>query len=119
MPLRTMNENQPEQTPWRDEQRLGGPYIERELSQREIAEELGCSRKTVANRVARFGIERDRPWRDAGRSLELGDERVSMQEIGDRPGTCRTDISRWMDDLITPCHARHVSTEAGTEEVGR
>lgn len=84
------------EAPWRDEQRLRSLYVEQGLSQREIAEELGCSRRTVGNWLDRFDIERDRPWQDAERLAELRDEGLSMSEIADRLGTCQSSISRWM-----------------------
>lgn len=96
---RMTDEGRPDGTPWRDEQLLRELYIERELSQREIATELGCSRKTVGNWLDRFGINRERPWRNPERLSELRQQGLSLSEIGERLGTCQSNISRWMREF--------------------
>ena len=99
MSQRTTNEDRGDDTPWRDEQPLRKLYIEQGLSQREVAAELGCSRKTIQNWLDRFGIERNRPWQDADRLSELRQQGLSMAEIGNELGTCQTDISRWIREF--------------------
>jgi IS30 family transposase len=43
--------------PWRDEEKLRELYHEKEYSQYEIAEELGCGQNTVKKAMQRHGIE--------------------------------------------------------------
>lgn len=52
--------------PWRDPGTLEQLYHEEELSLREVADRLGCDRKTVWSWMDKFGIER-RSQRDATR----------------------------------------------------
>lgn len=105
--------DQDTERPWQDEQLLEELYVQRELSQREIASALGCSRKPVGNWINRFGIERDRPWQDPDRLAELRERGLSFEEIGNRLGTTGSDVGRWMRKLgldtsrISPEHPWH------------
>lgn len=47
----------PADSPLRDEQRLRELYVDRRLSQKEIAERLDCGRSTVSERLDKHGIE--------------------------------------------------------------
>lgn len=46
------------QSPWRNENRLREMYFENKMSMPDIADELGCSFKTIYNWMEHFGIER-------------------------------------------------------------
>lgn len=56
--------NPPEKTPWRDAELLREWYVEKGLSQREIAEAWGCSQKNIYKWLHRHGIETRPPSRD-------------------------------------------------------
>lgn len=47
--------------PWRDEDRVRELYLEQDLTQQEVAEELGCGHSTIGEWMERFGIEKDDP----------------------------------------------------------
>lgn len=91
-----------------------------------IAEELDCSRITIQEWMKELDTETrsviESPPEEWMNGAEHRNEYgysphvrhpESIRELDD------PDEANTMDDLITPCHARHVSTEAGTEEVGR
>ncbi|PSP38494.1 hypothetical protein BRC71_07490 [Halobacteriales archaeon QH_7_65_31] len=84
-------------TPWRDEQRLRTLRIDQRQSHTEMAEELGCSKKTVLKWLRKYGIEApDPPWRDKSVLKQLREEGLSQQKIGERLGCSATTVKNWM-----------------------
>lgn len=85
--------------PYKDEGELRRLYIDEDMTQVEIAEELGVSDSTISNWIRHFGIEKepDYPWRDADRLRELyWNKEHSIHEIADRWDTHGNIIHRWM-----------------------
>ncbi|WP_136717561.1 hypothetical protein [Halorientalis salina] len=68
--------------PWKDPQVLGTLYHEHDLSQSEIADELGTSQPNISNWMDKFNIERDLPMHLRDRSISRSireDGRVQYQ----------------------------------------
>jgi len=85
--------------PWRDEELLRQKYLDENLSGPEIAEEWGCSARTITNWRHKHGIEtkpqnHGEPWTDGEKLRELYvEERLTTYEIADRFDTSSSTIS--------------------------
>jgi DNA-directed RNA polymerase specialized sigma24 family protein len=89
-----------EETPWRNKEVIRELCKERELSDVEIAEELGCSQPTVTRWRNRLDIEQpeNSPWRDEGLLNELYKEQgLSDAEIAEELGCTPDCITKWRD----------------------
>jgi transposase-like protein len=93
--------------PWQDEDTLRRLYHDQELSQSEIAEELGTEQGTVSWWMDKLGIETrdtwdhhhdDRLWRDEERMRALYiDERMTAHEIADEFGCSSKTVLNWLN----------------------
>lgn len=98
--------------PHTDKDRLRRMYVGERMSQKEIGEELGCHRGTVArwlrkhsipirdNSESKQALDSDSPWRDADtlRDLIYGEE-MSLAEVSDELGCSQATVSKWCDEL--------------------
>jgi len=92
-------------SPWQNEETLRELYIKQDLSTREVADELGCSKRTIQRWLDKFDIptdpsthEQGGPWRDRETMIELyEDEGMSIQQIADELNTGNWTIQTWLD----------------------
>jgi len=93
---------------YKDADVLRRMYHGEEMTTAEIADEFDCSATTIRNWMSKYGIETrslsesklvgDRPWTDEGRLRKLyHDEVMTAEEIGDKLGTERSNILKWME----------------------
>jgi len=93
--------------PYRSPELLHELYVNRQYTQQEIADELGCSNGVVAKYIQRHDIEtRRNTWshyerlKDKELLYELYVEReLTTEEVGDRLGVTGWTISRWLDEF--------------------
>jgi len=92
-------------SPWQNEETLRELYIKQDLSTREAADELGCSKRTIQRWLDKFDIptdpsthEQGGPWRDRETMIELyKDEGKSIQQIAEELNTGNWTIQTWLD----------------------
>lgn len=95
--------------PYEDAERLRKLYCREMMSANDIADELGCSKKTILRWLDKHGIEtRDhghppdnykRPWRDEARLRQLYvEDQRSAPDIADEWNTTTTTIYQWLDE---------------------
>lgn len=83
--------------PWRDEDVLRELAEEQGLTQPEIADRLGCGRRTVTRWQSKFGIERYMPWRDEDLMRRLYvEEGLDQREIAEKFDVSLTTVCNWM-----------------------
>jgi transposase len=81
--------------PWQDPDTLRELYVEKRLTQPEIAERLGCGDSTISNWLERHDIKL--PWKDESTMRRLyEDERMSQSEIADHLDCDVQTVERWM-----------------------
>lgn len=81
--------------PWKDPDTLHELYVERRLTQPEIAEKLGCGDSTVSNWINRLGIKL--PWQDETLMRELYEiEQLSQTEIADHLDCGVATVEKWL-----------------------
>jgi transposase len=98
-------------TPWRDEEALRELYREQGLSQDEIAEEYGVSKKTILRWLKRHGIRY--PWRDKDRMVEkYVEQQMNAREIAEEWGCTRSNILEWL-------HKHGIEVRGRLEEAAR
>lgn len=113
-----------ENHPWRDEDTLREMYHKKEMSQRAIADELGCSPRAVRLWMNKYDIESrgreeavklssyndEKPWQDKDTLKELYcEEGMSITEIANELDGGHTTISRWL-------HKHGIETKKGYDE---
>ncbi len=87
--------------PWRDESLLREMYHEDDMSQYEIADELGCTQVTVSNSMDDFSISIDREEYSKLYDSEWLDEKywgemMSQREIAKELGCAYSTVARWL-----------------------
>lgn len=122
---------------------LGALYHGQQMSQRQIAEELGCSRHTIINWMEKNGIEtreqtgpsRTEPYKDEETLRELYHEQeLSTYDIAEKFDVVGETIAKWLNKLdiehpgpdeakrVAGCHYRtrkrsgYTFVSAGTSE---
>jgi 5-methylcytosine-specific restriction endonuclease McrA len=93
--------------PWQDEERLRELYVEQDMSSREVAEELECSKTVILTWLDEFGIEKDTPKRDMT-PAELEDEdalrrlcverELTTREIASKIDCSQRTVTRWINE---------------------
>jgi len=93
--------------PWQDEEKLRELYVEQDMSSREVAEELRCSKTPILTWLDEFGIEKDASRRDMT-PAELEDEdtlrrlyverELTTQEIASKVDCSHGTVSRWINE---------------------
>lgn len=120
--------------PWRDAETLYELYVEKQLPQREIADKLGCTQKTVMRNLK----ENDITARSEGRQVKYPklknkdwlyeqyyEEDRTCKEIADELGTYSGRVSQWLEKHdISPTEHPHVGFNDGytviqTREAGK
>jgi len=110
--------------PWTDEDVLRELYWEKEMSQPDIADELGCSAQTITRWMGKHDIETrdpakigknidqsvnntERPWRDEGKFREKYVEKgMGVESMADEWHTSTQTIRRWRDNHdVEPKHS--------------
>lgn len=97
-----------EEYPWRDAERLRTLYLEKELSQNQIAEKLGTSGSVIHRWLNRHDIETrkrgdtrstsDTPWRDEDTMRQLYvEEGLSTYQIGEELGCSYQTAHDWLE----------------------
>jgi transposase len=84
--------------PWRDEELLRQKYIDERMSCPEIAEELGCSGRTVDKWRRRYGINplyKRRDWLDE----QYNEKDRYIVEIAEETRGSRRTVAEWLDKL--------------------
>lgn len=85
MSFRLLDEQIPDETPWRDEEFLWWAYHERDLSPRTIAYELGVEKSRVTIHMDRLGVLK--PWTHKPTLEQLHVQRgLSADEIAEQDG---------------------------------
>lgn len=84
---------------------LRSAYVDRGLSQNDIAQQLGCAQRTVGNYLDKHGIETDGPgeWQineicadeEEMRTLYVS-EGLDQYKIGERIGVDPSTVNRWL-----------------------
>lgn len=87
-----------ESRPWQKADKLRQLYLDQDLTQEEIGERLGCTRRTVRSWIHEFGISRreDKPWKSETVLRSLREEGLSQAEIAAELDVCQATISNWM-----------------------
>jgi len=90
-------------TPWRDEERLRKLYVEKDLTQQEIADQMGCDKKTISNWLDKYDIETGYSFvekLDDGEWLreQYVDEQRSVSEIADDVDGSPATVLRRLDE---------------------
>lgn len=116
-------------SPYKNSETLRELYIDKGLSLREVADELGCSKRTVQRWMDNHGIPTDPsthdqtgPWRDRETMVELYKERgLSIQQVADELGTAQGTIQSWLDkhDIETRESYKHTDFEWQDEKTLR
>lgn len=110
--------------PWHDEDTLREMYHEKEMSQRAIGDELGCSPRTIRSWMDKHEIESrstkeavkvcsyndEQPWQDKETLEELYCEKdMSIVEIANELDGGHNTISKWL-------HKHGIETRKGHDE---
>ncbi len=125
--------------PWRDRDKLYEIYKERGLTQKEVADEWGCSCTTVRKWIEKHGIQKhdhdelvsealtnhnegDHLWHDEKTLSEMYVEReMSTIDIADELGCSPSTIRRRLDEYNIPIRDRseavHLGRDGGTNGV--
>jgi uncharacterized protein YjcR len=99
--------------PWKNESRLYKDYVVEQMTQAQMADDYGCSRKTVRSWMEEFGIERrdpneaSGPWTDKERlEQDYYEKGLKLTEMASKYGCSKANVIRWMDrfgiDRIDP-----------------
>lgn len=95
-----MRTSSQDERPWQNKETLESLYIEQDNSIREIAEELGCGRRTVTNWLYRTEVKEPKgnePYHDGERLKKLYvEERLSYDEIAEQFDCSDLTIQRWL-----------------------
>ena len=86
-----------ESAPWHDEDELRRLYVERDLERTEVARRLGCTKSTIDDWLAKYGITKrwSKPWHDEETLRELYIEREwNDSEIADHFNVNQSTISK-------------------------
>ncbi|WP_245626064.1 HNH endonuclease [Haloparvum sedimenti] len=91
--------------PWRDEDRMRDLYVDEELTSREVAERLGCSKSTVLDWLDKLGIPKDPAyevhdgeWKDEGRLRQMYlVEGKPTSQIAEELGCTTSVVCKYMD----------------------
>lgn len=89
-------------TPWRDEQRLRELYVEKDLTQQEIADQMGCDKKTISNWLDKYDIDTGFSFvREMSRDWlyeQYVEKKRSVNEIADGVGCSTATVLRRLDE---------------------
>jgi len=110
--------------PSRDE--LYRLYVEKQMSQSDVAEQIGCSRSVISNWLSEYGIEtrdvggkyRDEyPYKDRDTlyRMYIEDEKTVV-EIADELGCCQKTVSDWLDRHDIETRPSAIELSRGDEE---
>ena len=101
-----MSSTDKDDKPWQDEQTLRELYVEQDMSSREVAEELGCSKTPILTWLGEFGIEKDTSTHDMT-PAELEDEdtlrrlyverELTTREIASKIDCSSRTVSQWIN----------------------
>lgn len=88
---------------WRDEELLKEMYIEKGMTQREIADELGCVHTTVGDWLSEYNISKEdthspdhAPWQNEDLLREMYfDQEMNQYEIADELECKQVTITKW------------------------
>lgn len=101
------NDHEAGEQPWQKREVLEDLYVDQQLSQSEIADELGCTKSTVGRWLDKHDIETreggdpcvqgDTPWRNEETLRRLYvDEGMSTNAIGEELGCHGPTVARWL-----------------------
>jgi DNA-binding XRE family transcriptional regulator len=90
--------------PWKNESRLYEDYVVEQMTQAQMADDYGCSRKTIRSWMKKFGIERrdpneaNGPWTDKDRlKRDYQEKNLILTEMASKYGCSKGTVIRWMD----------------------
>jgi transposase len=83
--------------PWRDREKMKDLYVEKDLSQYEIADRFGCTQANVSKWVKRHDLEKEHPWHDEEKMRQLYvEEDLTCKEVAERVGCVVGTAEKWL-----------------------